>query len=181
MHNDELYFIYRGTIEGQLNMLVYDQNKKRWRAASYPVRISAVYSEEAGPASSLLLGDSTGSMYSTQSGTGDVLQASTPDITVTIRTGAYDQGMPLNLKEYGNVLFDLDPGGATVAKPVTITPLLNGEMITGAAITVTRNRPPAGSSVTLRRVRIQHRVPDHVLEELRDQSSLVSVRHSLEE
>ena len=137
LHNDELYFIYRGINEGQLNMLVYDQNKKRWRAASYPVRISAVYSEEAGPASSLLLGDTTGSMYSTQSGTGDVLQASTPDITVTIRTGAYDQGMPLNLKEYGNVLFDLDPGGATVAKPVTITPLLNGEAITGAALTVT--------------------------------------------
>lgn len=137
MHNDELYFIYRGLVEGQLNTLVYDQNKKRWRAASYPVKIAAAYSEEAGPASSLLFGDSTGSMYSTQLGTGDVLQASTPDISVTIRTGAYDQGLPLNLKEYGNVLFDIDPGGATVAKPVTITPLLNGEAITAAAITIT--------------------------------------------
>lgn len=136
-HNDELWFIYRGINEGQLNALVYDQNKKRWRAASYPVHITTVYSEEAGPASSLLLGDSTGSMYSTQIGTGDVLQASTPDISVTIRTGAYDQGMPLNQKEYGNVLFDLDPGGATLAAPVTITPLLNGEVITAAAITIT--------------------------------------------
>lgn len=136
-HNDELYFIYRGRTESQLNMLVYDQNKNRWRAASYPVHISTVYSEEAGPASSLLLGDSTGSMYSTQVGTGDVLQASTSDIPVTIRTGAFDQSMPLNLKEYGNVLFDLDPGGATIGSPVTITPLLNGEVITAAAITVT--------------------------------------------
>lgn len=136
-HNDELYFIYRGRTESQLNMLVYDQNKNRWRAAQYPVHISTVYSEEAGPASSLLLGDSTGSIYSTQTGTGDVLQASTPDISVTIRTGAFDQSMPLNLKEYGNVLFDIDPGGATIGSPVTITPLLNGEVITGAAITVT--------------------------------------------
>lgn len=136
MHNDELYFIYRGRLNGQLQMLVYDQNKKRWRAASYPVSVTTVYSEE-GTQSSLLLGDSTGALYSTQSGTGDVLQASTPDIAVTIRTGAYDQGMPLNLKEYGNVLFDIDPGGATVAKPVTITPLLNGEAVTAAALTIT--------------------------------------------
>jgi hypothetical protein len=137
-HNDELHFIYRGINEGQLNELVYDQNKKRWRATNYgSVHIATVYSEEAGPASSLLLGDSTGSLYSTQIGTGDVLQASTPDISVTVRTGAYDQSMPLNQKEYGNVLFDLDPGGATIASPVTITPLLNGEAVTAAAITVT--------------------------------------------
>jgi len=135
-HNDELYFIYRGLIEGQLNMLVYDQNKQRWRAASYPVRITTIYSEE-GTQSSLLLGDSTGSLYSTQTGTGDVLQASTPDISVVIRTGSFDQGLPLNQKEYANVLFDIDPGGATVGSPVTITPLLNGEAITDAAINVT--------------------------------------------
>lgn len=136
-HNDELWFIYRGITTGLLQTLVYDQNKKRWRAAKYPVNITTTYSEEGGPASSLLLGDSTGSLYSTQTGTGDALQASTPVIPVTIRTGAYDQGMPLNQKEYGNVLFDLDPGGATVANPVTITPLLNGEVVTGTAITVT--------------------------------------------
>ncbi len=135
-HNDELWFIYRGLNTGNLQQLVYDQNKKRWRAASYPVAITTAYSEE-GTQSSLLLGDSTGSLYSTQTGTGDVLQASTPDIPVTIRTGAFDQGLPLNQKEYGNVLFDLDPGGATIGSPVTITPLLNGEVITGAAITVT--------------------------------------------
>lgn len=136
-HNDELWFIYRGITTGILQTLVYDQNKKRWRAAKYPVNITTTYSEEGGPASSLLLGDSTGSLYSTQTGTGDVLQASTPAIPVTIRTGAYDQGLTLNQKEYGNVLFDIDPGGATVGSPVTITPLLNGEVVTGAAITVT--------------------------------------------
>ena len=34
-------------------------------------------------------------------------------------------------------MFDIDPGGATLASPVTITPLLNGETITDAAITIT--------------------------------------------
>lgn len=136
-HNDELYFTYRGLNSGNLQTLVYDQNKDRWRRANYPVGITTIYSEEAGPASSLLLGDSTGSLYSTASGTGDVLQASTPDISVEIRTGAFDQGIPLNQKEYGNVLIDIDPGGATVFKPVTITPYLNGEVVVGAAVTVT--------------------------------------------
>jgi len=136
-HNDELYFIYRGIQTGNLQMLVYDQNKNRWRAASYPVQIATIYSEEAGPASSLLLGDSTGSLYNTTSASGDVLSGSTPDVSVTIRTGASDQGLALNQKEYGNVIFDIDPGGATVAKPITITPLLNGEVITQAALTIT--------------------------------------------
>lgn len=138
-HNDELWFIYRGLDSGDLQLLIWDQNrgKPRWRAASYPVEITTVYSEEAGPASSLLLGDSSGNMYATQQGTADILNGSTSDISVTIRTGAYDQGLPLNQKEYGNVLFDIDPGGATVGSPVTITPLRNGEVITDAAITIT--------------------------------------------
>jgi hypothetical protein len=137
-HNDELYFFYRGINTGAIQTLVYDQNKQRWRAAKYPeIGIITSYSEEAGPASSLLFGDSQGSMYSTASGSGDVLQLITLDIPVEVRTGAFDQGTPLNQKEYGNVIVDIDPGGATLAKPVTITPYLNGEVITGASVTVT--------------------------------------------
>lgn len=135
-HNDELYFIYRGTL-GDMQMLIYDQQKQRWRAGSYPVSIATIYSEEAGPASSLLMADTAGSMYTTATGTADILQASSPDIQVVIRTGAFDQGMSLNQKEYANVIFDIDPGGATALKPVVITPLLNGEAITSAAINVT--------------------------------------------
>lgn len=134
-HNDELWFIYRGLNTGVLQTLVFDQNKNRWRRASYPVAITTVYSEE-GTQSSLLLGDSSGSLYTTRSGQ-DNLQASSQAISVTIRTGAFDQGMPLNQKEYGNVIFDIDPGGATVGSPVTITPLLNGEALTQAALTIT--------------------------------------------
>jgi hypothetical protein len=57
-------------------------------------------------------------------------------LDVVVRTGAHDQGAPLNQKQYGNVIFDLDPGGATLAAPVTITPYINGEVAAEAAITV---------------------------------------------
>jgi len=59
------------------------------------------------------------------------------NISVALRTGANDEGIPLNRKQYGNVIFDLDPGGATNAAPVTITPYINGETANQATITVT--------------------------------------------
>lgn len=138
-HNDELWFIYRGVNTGLLQYLIYDQNKSRWRAASFNAASSlvTVYSEEAGPQSSLLAGDAAGNLYQFQGGTGDVLSTGAVPILVSVQTGAFDQGMQLNLKEYGNIIFDLDPGGATVANPVVITPLLNAELITDAAINVT--------------------------------------------
>ena len=70
------------------------------------------------------------------SGTPPTVNAS-HNIHVDIRTGAHDQGAPLNKKQYGNVIFDLDPGGATQAYPVTITPYVNGEAQAQAALTVT--------------------------------------------
>lgn len=54
-------------------------------------------------------------------------------INVNIRTGANDQGAPLNKKQYGNVIFDLDPDGASVA----ITPYINGEAQAESILTVT--------------------------------------------
>lgn len=57
-------------------------------------------------------------------------------ITCLLRTGAHDQGAPLNRKQYGNVIFDLDPGGATVASPVTIIPYVNGEAQAETALSV---------------------------------------------
>lgn len=73
------------------------------------------------------------------SGTAGILPTANASnkIAVVLRTGAHDQGVPLNRKQYGNVLIDLDPGGATVAAPVTITPYVNGEAQAQAALTVT--------------------------------------------
>jgi hypothetical protein len=69
-------------------------------------------------------------------GTPQTVQSSS-DILVNVRTGAHDQGAPLNRKQYGNVIFDIDPGGATNAHPVVITPYINGEVASEAAIQVT--------------------------------------------
>jgi hypothetical protein len=55
------------------------------------------------------------------------------DIQVLLRTGAHDQGQPLNRKQYDNVIFDLDPGGSDIV----ITPYINGEEQAQASITVT--------------------------------------------
>lgn len=145
-HNDELYFIYRAITSGLLRMLVYDQNKNRWRAAQFPtdnnphltLGVTTAYSEEAsiftGSNSMLLLGDQLGSMYNTAINQPDVWRqngaagptVSTP-ITATILTGAFDQGMPTNLKQYANFVFDFDPGGATVNNPVFVTPFFDGQ------------------------------------------------------
>lgn len=130
-HNQELWFTYKGATTGTRQTLIYDTLRARWRAATYAQSIR-VFHSEIGTVSNLLAGGDDGILYST-GGTSD----DGSSIAVSLRTGAHDQGAPLNLKEYGNVLFDLDPGGATVGDPVTITPLRNGETITDAAIVVT--------------------------------------------
>jgi hypothetical protein len=87
---------------------------------------------EPGTQSSLLLGGSDGDFYQTAFGTDNG-----QPIPVLLRTGAHDQGTPLSQKEYGNVTFDLDPGGADVINPVVITPYINGERVAESAINVT--------------------------------------------
>lgn len=130
-HNNEIWFRYKGIDTGDIFWLIYDCLKLRWRAAEYNPDLLDVYSEP-GTASSLLLSDSNGSLYSagatTDNGT---------NITCNVRTGAHDQSMPLTQKEYGSVLFDIDPGGATAQLPITITPLINGETVTESALTIT--------------------------------------------
>lgn len=58
------------------------------------------------------------------------------NISVVVRTGAHDQGAPLNRKQYGDVIFDLDPSDPSAVAPVTITPYINGEIQSQAALTV---------------------------------------------
>lgn len=138
-HNGELWFLYQGADTGVRQMLIYDTERKRWRAARHTPAVVTVYSEPATVSSLLLTGLDVSGLPAdavTLFRTGGDVDHSGP-IQVTIRTGAHDQGQPLNLKEYGNILFDLDPGGADVANPVTITPFINGDAAPQAAITVT--------------------------------------------
>lgn len=139
-HNDELWFIYRGLNTGTLQQLIFDTMKQRWRAAGYSLSTSicTVYSEE-GTQSSLLLGAQSGDFFTTQTGGADANTngAGVTQINVQVQTGAYDQGIPLTHKEYGGVVFDIDPGGATNLNPITIIPLINGEAITESSLVIT--------------------------------------------
>jgi hypothetical protein len=129
-HNDEIYFTYKGLTTDSLQLLIYDIRKKRWRAAQYTPGMLCQYSEPAGT-SSLLHAGADGSVYQSTPGTDNGVA-----IAVTTRTGAFDQGLALSQKEYGSVVFDLDPGGADAGNPVTITPYINGEVQSEAALTV---------------------------------------------
>lgn len=131
-YNDELWFVYVGLTTQQLQLLIYDLVKKRWRAAVYNHFIPTLYSEPA-TVSSLLLGTDIGTLDQV----GGQSDPNNVPIFVQLRTGAHDQGAPLNQKQYGNVIFDIDPGGANVANPITITPFINGEAATEASLVVT--------------------------------------------
>lgn len=130
-HNGELWFTYKGATTGDRQTLIYDITRQRWRAATYTPEAVTFFSEES-TTSSLLVGGDDGILYSTGGARDD-----TTNIVSSLRTGSHDQGIPLNQKEYGNVIFDLDPGGATTPLPITITPIINGEVATQPSITVT--------------------------------------------
>lgn len=129
-HNGELWFTYKGATSGTRQTLIYDITRERWRAAVYTPEAVTFFSEES-TTSSLLMGGDDGILYSTGGARDNVT-----NIASSLRTGSHDQGIPLNQKEYGNVIFDLDPGGADVGNPVTITPIINGEVATQPSIIV---------------------------------------------
>jgi hypothetical protein len=131
-HNNEIWFFYQGLNTGLPQLLIFDEDRSRWRAGVYPDGQVMAYSEP-NTSSSLLMGAKDGDVYQVSGG---VDGENNVPIPVNFRTGAYDQGRPLNLKEYLTVNIDIDPGGATVGSPVTITPLINGETVTEAALQV---------------------------------------------
>jgi len=140
-HNSEIWFFYTGLTTQLPQLLIYDERRSRWRGASYPDNETVAYSEPS-TTSSLLLGASDGDIY--QVG-GETDGENNVPIAVDFRTGAIDEGRPLNEKEWMNIAIDIDPGGATVANPVVITPLINGEAQTELALPITgtgRQRVP---------------------------------------
>lgn len=139
-HNGEVWFDYLGLTTGLHQRLIFDERRNRWRGADYTPEMVLAYSEP-GTTSSLLQGGADGDVYLAGNSNLDL----DGPIAVQARTGSFDQGVPLNLKEYANVAVDIDPGGATVAHPVTITPYVNANAIPEAAVTVTgsgRQRVP---------------------------------------
>lgn len=120
-NNNEVWFTYSGLTTGTQQTLIYDIVAKRWRALEYRVGAAVFYSEEA-TQSNLLVGAEDGVLYETDNGAIDDADG----FTAEFRTACFDQGTPLNLKEYSNVLIDIDPGGATGATgPIIINPYLD--------------------------------------------------------
>jgi len=135
-HNSEIWFDYTGATSGTRQTLIYDERRNRWRAYDRDglttSEVQMHYSEPE-TVSRLLMGATVNKVFE-----GSALASDdSGDIEVHIRTGSRDQGQPLNLKEYGDVIFDIDPGGATDAHPVVITPYINGQLTAEAAINVT--------------------------------------------
>jgi hypothetical protein len=83
------------------------------------VRFYFGYADENQPQHRLLLGGDDGIDYAANTGTLDI----TADVAGNFRTGSYDMGIPQTLKEFGNVLIDVDPQDATI----TVTPYINAE------------------------------------------------------
>jgi hypothetical protein len=125
-HNSEIWFYYTGATTGKRQLMIYDERRSRWRPGTYTPAMQMAYSEPSGD-SSLLYGGVDGSLYA--AGGND--DAGAP-ISVSLTTGSFDQQRPLNLKEYLNVVFDLDPGGATRSSPVRVIPRLNGGILTAS-------------------------------------------------
>lgn len=136
-HNSEIWFDYTGKTSGTRQTLIYDERRNRWRAyfsgGDVLTSLAQMHYSEPETTSNLLTGKTTGSVLRSINAVADESDV----IEVQVRTGAFDQGKPLNLKEYGDVIFDIDPGGADVANPVTITPYLDANQLPQAAITVT--------------------------------------------
>ena len=131
-HNGEVWFFYTGLTTGLRQILIYDERRSRWRAADYTNQMNMNYSEP-NVDSSMIFGGTDGDIYEVLGQTDE----NNDPINVEFTTGAMDQGRPLNLKEYLTVNFDIDPGGATNAIPVVITPRINGETQSELALQVT--------------------------------------------
>lgn len=130
-HNGEIWYDYTGLTTGIRQRLIYDERRNRWRGAPYTPTMQTSYSEP-GTVSSLLFGSTDGNVF--QAGNGSTDNSAT--IPCHFRTGSFDQSAPLNLKEYGGVAIDIDPGGAT-GSILTIQAYLNGNLVPGASKNVT--------------------------------------------
>lgn len=129
-HDSAVWFFYQDT-DGARQFLVYDTIYDRWIHGNSALTAFAVgYSDENVSTSALHIGGANGRVYSfTNSATSDSGTA----ISTNIRTGSVDMGMPHTLKEYGNLILDVDPKGNTI----TVTPYINAEQTALAAQTVT--------------------------------------------
>lgn len=133
-HESEIWFFYKDT-NGVKRWIIYDLLYDRWRTRgdSTLTEFNMAYSDENVSVSNLLIGGANGSIYQLDRNKVDDAGAS---YEVNARTGSLDLGLPTTLKEFGDLILDIDTGGTSIE----ITPYLNAEttalptqVITGAA------------------------------------------------
>lgn len=114
----ELHFLYTD-IAGTKQHLFYDVRYQRWQRLTHSAfTVTAAYADENQTTSRFLFGGSDGTLYLRADTV--ATDAGTP-IVSNARTGFIDFDAPQTLKEFGNILLDVDPKGGTI----TITPYLN--------------------------------------------------------
>src|SRR3990167_7637014 len=109
-YKNEVYFQYLGK-DSSTHVLIYDVRYHRWRhmkGALSGVNIRSMYADEQ-VAPNLIFGGNDGSIYE-DTGFNDGGVA----VATSITTGLITLGAPLIHKEFGALVVDLDPKGATV-------------------------------------------------------------------
>jgi len=117
IHENELWFQYRAQ-DTNLYVLVYNLLYKRWHLNAYRVALGFLYDDEE-TSSRLIIGDGNG-YISLKSGTTDE-GGSPATIPTIIKTGFITLGDPLVHKEWGALIMDLNPQGASVTVTVYST------------------------------------------------------------
>lgn len=109
-HKNEVWFQYLGK-DSNTWVLIYDTRYHRWRTLFGGMggqNVRCIYEDEQ-TTSNLLLGGNDGNLYQ-DGGFND----GTVAINSEVKTGLITLGAPLIHKEFGFLVFDVDPAGATV-------------------------------------------------------------------
>lgn len=136
----EVWFQYLGK-DGNTHALIYHIRYNRWRhlRGGFGVNIRSMYSDEQTTAN-LLLGGQDGNLYQDSSSSSDGGVA----IASEVKTGLITLGSPLIHKEFGAIILDINPLGATVNIKVYTnrgsTVIDNGGGITATTNAATRTR-----------------------------------------
>jgi hypothetical protein len=114
--DDSLYFFYR-TASATRKVLRYDFTVNGWFPYDYAKALVFVYSEEGPGVKNLIAGSAetpNSVVYTVGGTTDDGTDAGTP-VPCQVRTPSFDQGEPRSEKQYGDIVFDSNPDGYTLA------------------------------------------------------------------
>ena len=114
-NNNKLRLEYAGQ-DGSIYTLVYELIYQRWRIYRYRIASGCLYDDEEGTTVRLLLGGANGLLY-LSSGTQDA-GGSPTDIDFELTTGIITLNAPLIHKEWGALIFDINPNSVSVTVTV---------------------------------------------------------------